>query len=218
MTALHALRNQGEQGNLRRVINRGDVDRVGSIAFRSLLVTQDANTIEIEADVRPGQSGGALVNSWGEVIGVIAAASDQPDVELPDAAAGQTSAPVAPIHGYAVPIVQAMEIVEQIRAGQESETVHVGPTAILGSYVRDSPNGRPEGAYVEVSIYGSPAYAAGLDQGDIITAIDDQRVASNSALRAELGRRLPGDEVRLTVVGPDDVVRTVTLILAEGTP
>lgn len=179
------------------------------------------NLIEIEADVRAGQSGGALVNSSAEVVGVIAAASNQPQQDDPDTAAGQTSEPAVPpdpIHGYAVPIDQAMKIVDQIRAGEESETVRIGPTAILGSYVRDSPAGRPEGAYIEVSIYGSPGYEAGLDEGDIITAIDDRRVASNSALRAELGRRQPGDEVRLTVLGPDDQIRTVTVVLAEGTP
>jgi S1-C subfamily serine protease len=82
--------------------------------------------IEVNADVQPGDSGGSLVNSSGEVIGVDTAASEGFSFQ------GATA------DGYAIPINQAVAIAQQIESGAGSATVHVGPTAFLGVEIEPS--------------------------------------------------------------------------------
>ncbi|PXX65079.1 S1-C subfamily serine protease [Nocardia tenerifensis] len=159
--------------------------------------------LEVAAAVSSGQSGGALADRAGAVIGVIAAASGD-----------ATRASRAP-NGYAVPIDTAMRVVAQIRSGTPTETVHVGPTATLGVLTTDAKTG---GARIDLAIYGSPAYAAGLTHGEVIAAVDGQPVTSARALHAAINVRKPDDAVRLEVLDPAGASRTVTVVLALGPP
>ncbi|BDT93885.1 serine protease [Nocardia sputorum] len=161
--------------------------------------------LEVAAAVTPGQSGGALVDRNASVVGVIAAAS------------GDGARPADhPANGYAVPIDAAMRVVEQIRSGTPTDTVHIGPTATLGVLISNAlPTGT--GARVDVAIYGMPAYTAGLAAGDVITSVDDRTVTSAQALRAALNRRKPNDTVRLGVTGAGGA-RTVPVALVAGPP
>ena len=80
--------------------------------------------IETNADIQPGDSGGALVNTSGQVIGVDTAAS-----------AGfsfQTNGQSQGTQGFAIPINTALSVARQIEAGNSSSTVHIGETAFLG--------------------------------------------------------------------------------------
>lgn len=160
--------------------------------------------IEVAAAVSSGQSGGALVDRNGEIVGVITAASGDPDKTV-----GREP------NGYAVPIDKAMEVVRQIRSGTPTETVHIGPTATLGVLISD---GHPSGARIDVALYGMPARAAGMTNGEVITAIDGHTVNSARALRAAINIRKPDDTVRLDVTGTDGVQRTVMVALALGPP
>jgi S1-C subfamily serine protease len=81
--------------------------------------------IETNADIQPGDSGGALVNSYGQVVGMNTAASSGTQVQSDS---GQS----APVQAYAIPIDNAETIAKQIEAGQGSSTVHIGATAFLG--------------------------------------------------------------------------------------
>ena len=81
--------------------------------------------IETNADIQPGDSGGALVNSYGQVVGMNTAASSGTQVQSDT---GQS----APVQAYAIPIEGAETIAKQIEAGQGSSTVHIGATAFLG--------------------------------------------------------------------------------------
>ncbi|MEU2041528.1 S1C family serine protease [Nocardia niwae] len=161
--------------------------------------------LEVAAPVTPGQSGGALADRNASVVGVIAAAS------------GDGARPADhPANGYAVPIDAAMRVVQQIRSGTPTETVHIGPTATLGVLISNAlPSGT--GARVDVAIYGMPAYAAGLAAGDVITSIDDRTVSSAQALRAALNTRKPNDTVRLGITGAGGA-RTVPVALVAGPP
>ncbi|RDI52076.1 S1C family serine protease [Nocardia mexicana] len=159
--------------------------------------------VEIAAPVTSGQSGGALADSHGSVVGVITAASG--DVAK---ASGRAS-------GYAVPIDTAMSVVRQIRSGLASDTVHVGPTATLGVITSDA---KPAGARIESAVYGMPAYAAGLTEGEIITGIDGRAVTSVQSLKAVLNLRKPDDTVQLELTVPDGSRRTVAVVLAVGPP
>lgn len=159
--------------------------------------------IEVAAPVAAGQSGGALVDRYGAVIGVVTAASGEVQKVLGHGP-----------NGYAVPIDAAMRVVSQIRSGTPTDTVHIGPTATLGILTSDERSG---GARIDVAIYGLPAYAAGLADGEVIVAVDGRTISTAQALRAALNVRKPDDVVRLDVTGPNGQ-RSVEVTLSAGPP
>ncbi|WP_378734351.1 S1C family serine protease [Nocardia brasiliensis] len=160
--------------------------------------------LEVAAAVTSGQSGGALADRDGAVIGVIAAASGDPDQS-----AGR------PPNGYAVPIDTAMRVVGQIRSGTPTDTVHVGPTATLGVLTSDA---KPLGARIDLAIYGMPAYSAGLTHGEVITSVDGRAITSARALHAAINVRKPADTIQLEIIDATGVHRAVSVVLALGTP
>lgn len=160
--------------------------------------------IEVAAAVAAGQSGGALVDRYGAVVGVVTAASGDLQKAL-----GKGP------NGYAVPIDTAMNVVRQIRSGTPTDTVHIGPTATLGILTSDA---QPTGARIDVAIYGLPAYAAGLADGEIITALDDRPIATSQMLKAALNAHKPDDVVRLEIGDATGGRRTVSVTLTVGPP
>ncbi len=183
-----------------------------------------SDLIEVEANVVAGQSGGSLVDRSGAVIGLITAGTPPPEVEETPIPAPEPLQPPPPLppppphRGYAVPINQAMAIVAQIQSGTRSDTVHIGPTATLGTLVTDPAGSEKKGAHVELAIYGTPAFEAGVTRGDVITAIDGHPIASTKQLRAELSAHLPGDSVALALTDESGSNRTVRAVLADGPP
>jgi S1-C subfamily serine protease len=105
--------------------------------------------IETNADIQPGDSGGALVNSYGQVIGMNTAASSGTQFQ---SESGQSAA-----QAYAIPIDNAETIAKQVEAGQGSSTVHIGATAFLGIETDGSNSG---------SGSGSSGDSGGFGQGD----------------------------------------------------
>jgi S1-C subfamily serine protease len=95
--------------------------------------------IETNANIQPGDSGGALVNSYGQVIGMNTAASSGTETQ---SESGQSAAAQA----YAIPIDKAESIAKQIEAGQGSSTVHIGATAFLGIESGGSNSGSGSGS------------------------------------------------------------------------
>ena len=177
--------------------------------------------IQVSAPMRPGDSGGALVNTAGQVIGVNTAAST--GFRLHPSGA----------EGFAIPINQALSIAKQILAGTASDTVHIGPTGILGIQVQEaSPVGLPglsggwwsgdglgsPGTLVAGVMPGSPAERAGLAPGDVIVALDGIAVDSPATLTTLLTRHHPGDVVRLTWVDPRGQRQSAPVRLASGPP
>ena len=92
---------------------------------------QLSGLIETNADIQPGDSGGALVNTSGQVLGIDTAASAGFSFQSNDQSSGT--------QGFAIPIDTALTIARQIVAGNASSTVHIGTTAFLG--VEVSPSG-----------------------------------------------------------------------------
>ena len=92
---------------------------------------QLSGLIETNADIQPGDSGGALVNTSGQVLGIDTAASAGFSFQSNDQSSGT--------QGFAIPIDTALTIARQIVAGNASSTVHIGTTAFLG--VEVSPAG-----------------------------------------------------------------------------
>ncbi len=81
---------------------------------------QPSGLIQVNLGIQPGDSGGSLVNTAGQVIGI-------------DTAASQSySSQGSGTEGFAIPVDQALAVARQIESGQGSTTVHVGSTAFLG--------------------------------------------------------------------------------------
>ena len=162
--------------------------------------------IRVAADIRPGDSGGPLVNSAGQVVGVNVAAT------LTYRMGGVTGG-----EGFAIPIDRAMAIANQIRAGAASRSIHLGDTAFIGIGIADvRPGSGMSGAVVRQVMPDTPARAAGLLPGDVITAVDGIPVNSAADLSTIMDQRRPGDTVTLTWVDRTGSPRSVPLVLAKG--
>ncbi|MGV9745936.1 S1C family serine protease [Rhodococcus zopfii] len=163
--------------------------------------------LQSDAAIRPGDSGGPLVDAFGAVVGVNTAGAVGED---------PADAPTAP-EAYAVPISAALEIVEQIRSGAGGGTVHVGPTPLLGvtvTTVREG--GEDRGAEVLWVSFDSPAEAAGLDIGDVITSFDGNPVASHGDLETLLMARRPGETVEIGWRDKTGARQTATVAVESG--
>ncbi|MBF6554597.1 MAG: trypsin-like peptidase domain-containing protein [Acidimicrobiales bacterium] len=175
--------------------------------------------IEINAAIQPGDSGGALVNTAGQVIGMDTAASTGSGYQ------------VSASQAYAIPISTALSIAKQIEAGKASSTVHIGPTGFLGVSVSAAGSGAggngpfgsgsgnaTSGAVVAGTLSGSPAQQAGLAQGDVITALNGSAVNSATDLSNLLQSQHPGDTVQLQWTDASGQSHTASLKLTSGPP
>jgi serine protease Do len=163
---------------------------------------QVTGLIEFAAPVRAGDSGGPVVNSRGQIVGITTAAS----VNFKMGPGGQ---------GFAIPIGDAMAIVNQIRSGARSDTVHIGPPVLLGVGVRATPQNTP-GVLLHEVLRGGPAQQAGLVDGDVLLSLDGVRLDAGNSLPAVLDRHYAGDVVDLTWIDPSGQVRTGKATLTTG--
>lgn len=182
--------------------------------------------IETNCDIRPGDSGGPLVDRSAAVVGMDTAASAAQGFEFKGAAAGQ---------GYAIPIPTALGIVHAIEAGTPTSTVHLGATAFLGVVVGTAatstrPLGIPlptttttatpapgaSGVPVVRVLPSTPAAAAGIAPGDVVTAVGGSAVTSPDQLANLIGQHHPGDELAVTWITPTGAASSATVTLASG--
>lgn len=157
--------------------------------------------IQADTPIRPGDSGGPMVNNNGQVIGVNTAATDNYKMS-----GGQ---------GFAIPIGRAMGVAGQIRSGAGSNTVHIGPTAFLGLGVTDNNGG---GARVERVVTGGPAAAAGISPGDVITGVDNVPITGATSMTDVLVPHHPGDNIAVHYRSAGGGDRTTNVTLGDGPP
>jgi S1-C subfamily serine protease len=161
------------------------------------------DVIQTSAAINPGNSGGALVNLADQVVGIpTLAATDQ---QLGGAAPGI---------GFAIP----SNIVTDI-AGQIIKTGHVTSShrAALGVRVQTvtGPDGQPAGVGIATVTPGGPAAKAGLQQGDVITAVNGTATPDTETLATVLAGLHPGQQVSLSVTKADGSTITVHLTLGQ---
>ncbi|MGE5226316.1 MAG: S1C family serine protease [Planctomycetaceae bacterium] len=164
--------------------------------------------IETNANVQPGDSGGALVNDQGQVVGMITAGS-----------AGSENA----VHniGFAIPIDHALTVVEQIRSGTGSSTVLLGERGYLGVAVKTldpataARLGVTSGALVVGVEPNGPAANAGMKTPAVIQSVDGQPVGSTDDLGPLLHSHVPGDSVTVRWVDAQGE-HTATVQLTSG--
>ena len=143
--------------------------------------------IQTDAAINPGNSGGALVNGYGEVIGINSA---------------KISATGFEGLGFAIPSDIAQPIIDDlITYGYVKDRAMLG---ISGQYL-DALTGRfyglPQGEYV-AALNTEYASASGLQEGDVITAIDSTPLSSEGLIRSLINHKKPGETVTLTVYRP----------------
>jgi S1-C subfamily serine protease len=198
-----AFGNTGGQGGAPSAVP-GRVIAVNQAVQASEAVTGAQETlsglIQVDAGIKPGDSGGPVVNNAGQVIGMNTAATDTYKLT------GGT--------GYAIPIGQALGIAGQIRAGNGSRSVHIGPTAFLGLGVVDGGGG----ARVERVVGSGPAAATGIDAGDVLIRVDSFPINGATAMSDALVGHHPGDMIALTWRDKTGAERTQNVTLADGPP
>jgi serine protease DegQ len=144
--------------------------------------------IQTDAAISPGNSGGALVNGRGEVVGVNVAyiPPEQGAVAI----------------GFAIPGATAVDVVGQLlRDGRATHSyLGIQPDQVTREVADELGLDEASGVVVLAAIDGGPAANAGLRDGDVIVAIDNARIETVEDLFAELRQRKPGAQVRLTII------------------
>ena len=170
---------------------------------------QLSGMIQSDAEISPGDSGGALVNRAGQVIGIITAGQAQ--------SFRSTSTTIA----FAIPSSKAVDIANRILAGRAGNGIYIGPVGYLGVSVQTLDATTADqlglsvtsGAYVRAVVAGSPAEGAGITAGSVITRVGSSVVDSATALGDALHQYKPGDQVKITwLSGKATHNATVTLI------
>ena len=180
------------------------------------------NLIETSAQIAAGDSGGPLLNSSGQVIGMDTAEESGQGGTL----------------GFAIPINTARTIIEQMEKGRGSSTVLLGASPFLGieaqpttggsGAIGTSPGGfgglpgfGNSGTAPVVSgvtlydvIQGSPAQRAGLAQGDTISKVDGTKTATWNSLTKVIDAKKPGERITVTYVDTNGNSHSVQVTLA----
>jgi len=193
--------------------------------------------IETNAGIEPGDSGGPLVNTHGQVVGMDTAASTNYTFGgegnggfggsgggfgggsggsgSSGSSGSSSTGNGTSTQGYAIPIDTAVSIAKQIESGDGSSTVHVGATAFMGVEIAGT-TGQTSGVELAGAQPGTPAAAAGLTDGDVITAINGTAVTSGTQISEGLIPLHPGDKVSVSWTDTSGQSHTTTLTLGTG--
>ncbi len=176
-----------------------------------------SGVIQTDVGAVPGDSGGPMFDTEGEVAGMTTAGgvtiTGRPGRRGSSSSAGQgggvTGSSVTTT-AYAVPIADAMAVVEQIRSGRETDTVEIGARAYLGVSV-----GSRDLTVVNTATDG-PAASAGITTGSVITAVDGTAVSSQAQLSSVLDALDPGQTVTVTWTDAGGSVRSASVTLGSS--
>lgn len=157
------------------------------------------DVIQTDAAINPGNSGGPLLNSAGQVVGINTAVSSQ-----------------AQNIGFAIPINVAKPVIDEFnRTGKISGPPFLGVGYQVISQRAAILNSVPQGMYLTQIVNDSPAAKAGLQVGDIITKIDDQKMTESNDLAKVIQNKKIGDTVKLEYFRNGET-KTVQATLVEA--
>ena len=234
------------EGSGRLMAAEGTITDLGASVTTTAKGTEDSETlddmIQVQADIVSGDSGGALLDDEGEVVGMDTAASSG----------------TAVVTGFAIPIETALTTAESIIDGEQTSTNTLGYPAFLGIGVSQSgqsdqsgrsgrlgrsgvsgengvsgedgtrsrsgvsgQSGQPgaaatEGAVVAGVYEDTPAAEAGLAAGDTITAIGSTPITDGNSLSEAMSDHEPGDTVSLTWTDANGQSHTTEVTLTQG--
>jgi S1-C subfamily serine protease len=152
------------------------------------------NLIEVNADIIPGDSGGALLDAAGDVVGMNVAASSGS----------------ADITGYVIPIRRVLRIADAVLDGDASGTVVLGYDAFLGVSMGSY------GLTLAGVVPGSAADTAGLGAGDTVTSLGGTDVSTQTQLRRAVAAHDPGDSVVVTWTDSAGSSHSATVTLGQA--
>ena len=164
----------------------------GAVSALNREVTMSNGTsmelIQTDCAINSGNSGGALFNMHGEVVGITNAKYS---------GSSGSGASIDNI-GFAIPINDVYSIVTSIIEKGYIEKPYIG-VSVLSVSEETQKYGLPQGASVQSVTDDGPAKAAGLQVNDIITKVNDTEITSSNDLVKAVGQCKPGDEITLTV-------------------
>tara|TARA_R110002050_G_scaffold74772_5_gene160201 strand:- start:16551 stop:17954 length:1404 start_codon:yes stop_codon:yes gene_type:complete len=189
----------GNPFNLTSTVTAGII----SAKARDLSGTSAQSFIQTDAAVNPGNSGGALVNTKGELVGINTAISSQ------------TGSYIG--YSFAVPSNIARRVIEDI---MEYGNVQNGILGISGGSLNSAFAEKlgindTEGIYVDSVVEDSGAEEAGIEKGDIIKEIDNIKVSKFADLTGHIGAKRVGDVVNL-IVSKNGNLKTLTVTLTRN--
>lgn len=182
----------GSPFGLQQSVTSGIVSAVGRAVREGTGDSAFVEMIQTDAPINRGNSGGALANSNGQVIGMNTLIQT-------DGSFGNIGL------GFAIPSDIALNIAQRILSGESTEL------GFLGVYGADPEIGLPGALVVEVSP-DTPAEQAGLMAGDLIVLIDGEVVSTFTELAAKVQFRVPGTEVELEVVRDGEHINLTVVI------
>ena len=209
--------------------------------------TEDLNhMLQTNAPIKQGDSGGALANNAGQVIGMITAANTSTSSQI--GSSGGTL-------GFAIPINSALTIARQIASGQQSATVYIGLPGFLGVEVATSSSPDPQqqaadeaqgggraasgggpacqatnqpagipahvapiaaGALILGVLCNTAATSAGMVPGDVITSVAGQPITTPNSLTGITAKYHPNDIVSVIWVSLNGIEHTTRMMLGPG--
>ncbi len=156
--------------------------------------------IQTDAAVNPGNSGGALVNTNGELIGINTAIASQTGTY-----AG---------YAFAVPVNLVKKVMNDLLEFGKVQRAFLGVqiTEINSEVAKDKGLSSTNGVYVAKVNEESAAEAAGIKEGDVIISVADVEVNTTSELTEQVGRHRPGDKINVEVIRSEKK-KTIAVIL-----
>lgn len=151
--------------------------------------------IQIDAAINGGNSGGALLNSKGEVVGINSAKYSS---------SGSTSSASIEGMGFAIPITDVKDLITSLMNGEEDTSG--GSLGVEGYMITEAQSKSynfPVGFYIQKVTEGSGAAKAGLEKGDIITEVNGNKVKEFSDLTDVIYDSKKGDKLKLKISYPD---------------
>ena len=144
--------------------------------------------LQTDAPINHGNSGGALVNTKGELVGINSQILSNSDGNIGI--------------GFAIPVNMAKHVMDQLRTSGKVTRAQLGVTVQNVSSDMAASLGlkQPGGVIVGSVAAGSAAEHAGLKQGDVITQFDGQPVRDTNSLRNRVAQSAPGSAAELTIV------------------
>ncbi|MBQ6210860.1 MAG: Do family serine endopeptidase [Prevotella sp.] len=182
-----------------------------SAKARSLGANGVESFIQTDAAINAGNSGGALVNTRGELVGINAMLFSQTGTNIG--------------YGFAIPTTIMNKVVADLK---EYGTVQRALLGIMGGDVhnyidkqkeegKEVDLGTNEGVYVEKVEDDGAGADAGLEKGDVITSVDGKKVTKMAELQEIMANKRPGDKISLTYLhNKKSQTKTVTLKNAQG--
>ncbi len=161
--------------------------------------------IQTDAAVNPGNSGGALVNTNGELIGINAAIASN---------TGSYSG-----YSFAIPVNMVKKVVNDLMEFGNVQRGFIGVSIrdLDAEFAKEKNIGQLDGVYVSGLTQGGSAQESGIKEGDVITKINNITIKSSPELQEQVGRYRPGDKINVTVLrDAEEKTLSVTLKNKEG--